>query len=257
MFRQLQWSCLVFLTASLFGCQAKEGDPPAPFMAFNFAVLSPGDTQVAEFDGSIINFAGPNGVIVSTEETFVTALHNGGTAALTPSTLYSQQSPSVQINIGAASESVLVSGDSFATVAGGAANPSAGGGFGAFSGAANFSSIGNTITVSFTTSNGSQAGFVTSFGLVFTDVEAAGKSGLRFLNSDGNEILNLRCPAGASGAHRFVGAVFSQAQIASVKIDMGDNVRFGTAPESPTTGGDDYVVIDDIHFDLSQLPIGP
>ncbi|MDF1662752.1 MAG: hypothetical protein P1V97_13330 [Planctomycetota bacterium] len=239
----------------MLGCSSSEGDPPVTQTLFQFSVSSPGDTSLAEFDGTIINFAGPNGSIVNGQESFVAALHGGATASLTPSNIFAQQSPSLQVVIGAQGENVLVSGDSFATLAGGGANPSAGGDFGAFSGATNFSVIGNTITVTFTTMNGTTPGLVNAFGVVFTDVEVADKSGLRFLDADGGEILNLRCPPGASGASQFIGAVFAQPQIASVQIDMGDNANSGSGPEDPMNGGDDYIVIDDFHYDLSQTPI--
>jgi hypothetical protein len=245
----------LILAAAAVGCSTSESDPPANVVAFNSAVESPGDAILTEFDGTIINSsAGPNNVLVNGQEPFLTALHNGSTAALAPANLFTRQNPSLQLNIGISQENVLVSGDSFATLPAGSANPSVGGGFGAFSGATNVSVIGNRITVTFTDSVG-VPGLVYAFGVVFSDVEVADKSGLRFLNENNEEILTLRCPAGPDGAHRFIGAVFSQARIASVQIDMGDNIRFTTAPENPTGGGDDYVVIDDFHYDFSQRPV--
>lgn len=251
--KKIQLLSLVPILLFIWGCSTNDGDPPVTRTIFQFPVATPGDISLAEFDGTLINFAGPNSSIVDGEGAAISALHGGGTAAFTPATLLVQQSPSLQIVIGAAGENVLVSGDSFATLPGGGANPSAGGGFEAFSGASQFSVLGNTLTVSFTTIDGVQAGLVNAFGVVFTDVEVADRSGLRFMDGAGNEILNLRCPAGASGQSQFVGAVFAQPQVATVVIDMGDNANFGTAPENPGNGGDDYVVIDDLHYDLSQF----
>lgn len=213
------------------------------------------DAPVVAFDNEVQRVAPGTDRNINWDGAAVTVLTNGMTATFPP-TLFRDGAGDRQIIIGGITgENVMVSEDSFATMPGGGVNPSAGGGFAPLTGTVNFAVSGsNSATVSFTRADITKAGLVNGFGVVFTDVEVEGRSGLRFFDAEGNLLRDVRCPAGPSGAHTFIGAVFESPVVAMVKIDMGDNMNFGNGPENPS-GGDDYVVVDDFRFFLSSVSV--
>ncbi len=220
------------------------------------AIASIADQAVVSFDARRTQVAPGQERNINWDGAAVTVLTNGMTADFPP-TLFRDGAGDRQIIVGGVTgETVAVSEDSFATLPGGGANASAGGGFAPLTGTANFTVFGSdTITVSFTTVDTAVAGLVHGFSAVFTDVEVAGRSGLRFFDREGNLLLDVRALALGSGQHQLVGAVFDTAVVATVIIDLGDNRNFGAGAENPGAGGDDYVVLDDFRFFLSALAV--
>lgn len=245
------------LLATSFGCSS-DGNANPDIVEFLAELLAIDDDVVAQFDVQRDAVAAGTERNINWDGAAVTVLTLGATADF-PSTLFRDGAGNRQIMVGGATgEASAVSEDSFATLPDGSPNPSAGGGFGPLTGTVNFAVLGkDNVTVSFTTIDTAEAGLVNGFGVIFTDVEAAGKSGLRFYDREGRLLRDVRAVPGASGAHQFVGAVFQNAVVATVRIDMGDNRNFGTGVENPAGGGDDFVVVDDFRFFLAQDAVAP
>jgi hypothetical protein len=96
-----------------------------------------------------------------------------------------------------------------------------------------------------------------AFGVIFTDVERDGTSGLVFRDQFDNELGRFFVPAGASGENQFLGVIFSKPVAARVDVLMGDaGGDFGTAEDVTDGGTADVVVTDDFVFQrgVTALP---
>jgi len=114
----------------------------------------------------------------------------------------------------------------------------------------------NEVVISFFLEDKVSSGMVHGFGAIFTDVEQNRRSGLVFYGQAGEELATLWAPKGKNGDHSFVGGLFDDAVVASVKILFGDN---GHPELNEDNEGEelDFVAVDDIFFFLSDTEVAP
>ena len=241
--KALPLGLIVFFLGACSGSDSGSSSGGLQASVFDAAVASIGDAVVVSFDQTRQMLAPGASADINWDIGAITALTQGATAQL-PRDVFNSANGARQILIGAPGETLAASENGFVTLPGGAANPSAGGGFSSFTGTVAVTTIGSrSLTISFTTSSFNEAGLVSGLGVVFTDVEVALKSGLRFFDANGDLIVDIRASAQINGTSQFIGALFTQAIVASVVIDLGDNTSFGVSPENPAAGID-HVIID-------------
>lgn len=85
-----------------------------------------------------------------------------------------------------------------------------------------------------------------AFGLIFTDVEVAGGTTLEFFDPNGNLIFDEDAPVGGNRGMSFLGVIFDDAAVSSVRITSGLN----TIVSNGVLGNpnDDIVVMDDFLY---------
>ena len=90
------------------------------------------------------------------------------------------------------------------------------------------------------------------FGAIFTDVELAGTSSIEYFGKNGTSLGKYDVPVGASGDTQFLGVLFDQPVIESVKLTLGTHAVFsfdGSLIKSlELAEGMDIAVTDDFLF---------
>ena len=208
----------------------------------------------------------------------VTVLTQGATATIN-SDIFLIGAGNRQLIIGGPNEDIRVSENRFATLDAAADNPSepgssatAGADFAALTSNVNFTVMGGEVaTQTFFLADQTTPALIHGFAVIFTDVEVANQSGLRFLDANGQVIRTVFAQVQASGTHQLVGALFPSAQVAQVQVLFGDadssnvadsgNKDFGTGPAGVGVGvvedlitGSDHVVVDNFLFFKSTVP---
>jgi hypothetical protein len=119
--------------------------------------------------------------------------------------------------------------------------------FSAFSPPKVFLSIGSPIIlVDFVVAGTNTPARVTGFGVVFSDVDRAGSTSLEFFDVNGGLLRKVNAPVRSDAAgHSFVGVVFDQPIVASVRIRAGDAAVAAGVQDLSAGGTADLVVTDD------------
>ena len=175
---------------------ASNNIPPPPLEAQAFV-----GTVVAATDDVLVSFnAARTAVAAGAERDIVwdgAAVTNLTLTATTafPANLFLGGAGFRQLVIGGTGEAVAVSQNGFASLPTGGANPSNNGGFGPFSGDANFAVLGsNTVTVNFTLADRVTASLVNGFGVVFTADAAQDMPKVYCVRNFGEEVRQLEDP---------------------------------------------------------------
>jgi hypothetical protein len=129
-------------------------------------------------------------------------------------------------------------------------NPTYAAEFTPFSGTKLFSPLGNNESdIRFFVAGSTTQAAVHGFGVVFTDVDTAGSSGIELIGLDGSSLGRFFAPvrSDARGAS-FVGVVFRNAVISRVKIVTGDGPLSPDELDISQGGLHDLVVMDDLLY---------
>ncbi|MGH7702341.1 MAG: hypothetical protein ACREMO_04570 [Gemmatimonadales bacterium] len=113
-----------------------------------------------------------------------------------------------------------------------------------------FASVGSNVTeVFFDLVKTQTPGLVKGFGVVFTDVDRAGSTHVKFRDQNDVVLADLTAPARAGTQEfSFVGAVFPTSIVRSVVITSGDAALDGTVADLSAGGTKDLVVMDDFAY---------
>lgn len=134
-------------------------------------------------------------------------------------------------------------------------NPGLAGQFKFFSAKKMFAPVGSKfLTVKFQLAGTQTPGLVSGFGVVFSDVDAAGSTRVEFLDANGSILASLTAP-GRLGSHEFsfIGAVFDSSVVAKVQITCGQTVLSSAAVDvSDLDQGADFVAMDDFVYGEPQ-----
>ena len=254
-------------------------DTVMPVTEFRSQVTDITDGIVARFEVARRPLAQGQDQNIDWDGAAVTVLTNGGTATIT-SDIFLVGAGNRQLIIAGPNEDIRVSENRFATLdAIPTDNPSepgssatAGADFAALTSNVNFTVMGGEVaTQSFFLADQTTPALIHGFAVIFTDVEVANQSGLRFLDANGQVIRTVFAQVQASGTHQIVGALFPSAQVAQVQVLLGDanstsvadsgNADFGTGPAGVGVGGvediatgKDHVVVDNFLFFKSTVP---
>jgi hypothetical protein len=131
-----------------------------------------------------------------------------------------------------------------------AVNAGLGAQFNFFSPKKTFMSVGTINTqVDFQVVGTTTPGVVNGFGVIFSDVDRPGATRVTFYDQDGVILADLVAP-GRSGAqeYSFVGAVFTSAIVAFVRIVSGEASLVSTSVDVSAGGTTDLVVMDDFVY---------
>jgi hypothetical protein len=97
------------------------------------------------------------------------------------------------------------------------------------------------------------------FGAIFTDVELAGTSSIEYFGQQGVSLGKYEVPVGASGETQFLGVLFDQPIIESVKLTLGTHAAFsfdGSVVKSlELAEGMDLAATDDFLFATPVAPV--
>lgn len=119
--------------------------------------------------------------------------------------------------------------------------------FATFSAQRLFTAVGSNVTdVSFFVPGTATAATTTAFGVIFTDVEAAGLTGLEFFDVAGSLIFSRSVQVAGNQGLSFLGATVSGGSIARVRITAGRNTILANGVLG--NPNDDVVVMDDFLF---------
>lgn len=129
-------------------------------------------------------------------------------------------------------------------------NPTYAAEFTPFSGQKLFSPIGSNVSaVTFVLPSGSVKAPVRGFGVVFSDVDVAGSSGIILIGEDGSSLGRILAPVRSDGrGASFVGVVFRNPVISRVVIITGNGALSPTEKDVSQGGLHDLVVMDDILY---------
>jgi hypothetical protein len=118
--------------------------------------------------------------------------------------------------------------------------------FSTFSPTKIFSPIGsNVMDVEFQIAGQPTPALVTGFGAVFSDVDVAAATTIEFFDVNGQSLATISAPVRSdAGGLSFVGARFSEAVVARVRITLGTGV-LGAATNDVSAGGPVDVVVAD------------
>ncbi len=122
-------------------------------------------------------------------------------------------------------------------------NPGYSGLFSPFSAQRLFTAIGSTVTdVSFFVPGSSVAAVTQGFGVVFSDVDESGSTGLQFYDKDGNLLTStLAQAAPGNETFSFLGVTFDDAIVAKVRIVSGNQVLGGGNITEDLVVMDDFI----------------
>lgn len=110
-----------------------------------------------------------------------------------------------------------------------------------------FTAVGSNITdVSFFLPGTTTAATTTAFGIIFTDVEVAGLTGIEFFDVNGDLIFARDALVSGNAGLSFLGATVTGGSIARVRIRSGQNVILANG--SLGNPNDDVVVMDDFLY---------
>jgi hypothetical protein len=129
-------------------------------------------------------------------------------------------------------------------------NPTYAAEFAPFSGTKLFAALGNSESdIRFFVAGSTTQAAVHGFGVVFSDVDTAGSSGIELIGLDGSSLGRFTAPvrSDARGAS-FVGVVFRNAVISRVKIVTGDGRLAPDEIDISQGGQHDLVVMDDFLY---------
>ncbi len=135
-------------------------------------------------------------------------------------------------------------------------NPSYGAEFTPFSGTKLFSPVGsNASDVQFLVAGSDTRALVRGFGVVFSDVDVAGSTGIILIGEDGRSLGRILAPVRTDArGSSFVGVVFRNPTISRVRIISGNGV-LGPLEKDVSQGGQhDLVVMDDFIYGEPSLP---
>jgi hypothetical protein len=129
-------------------------------------------------------------------------------------------------------------------------NPAYADEFRAFSPSKIFAPVGsNVMDVLFQVAGQPTPATVTGFGVVFSDVDAAGTTTIEFLDVAGRRLALVAAPPRSDAAGlSFVGATFDQAIVARVRLTMGTGALGGDVDDVSAGGTADLVVADNFIF---------
>ena len=136
-------------------------------------------------------------------------------------------------------------------------NPSYADQFGTFSPTKIFSPVGsNVMEVHFQVAGQPTPATVSGFGAVFSDVDLAGKSNIELFDTNGASLGVFDAPVRSdAGGLSFVGANFTKAIVAFVRITMGTGSLSATANDISSGGSADLVVVDNfIYGEPKRIP---
>ena len=110
-----------------------------------------------------------------------------------------------------------------------------------------FTAVNSSVTdVHFFLPGTATAATTRAFGVIFTDVEVAGDTTMQFFDANGSLIFDEDAPVGGNQGLSFLGVIFDDAAVGSVRITSGRN----TIVSNGVLGNpnDDIVVMDDFLF---------
>jgi hypothetical protein len=122
--------------------------------------------------------------------------------------------------------------------------------FATFSPTKIFSPVGsNVMDVLFQVAGEQTPAQVTGFGAVFSDVDVANASTIEYFDKNGRSLGKVNAPQRSDAAGlSFVGAVFSDAIVARVRITLGTGTLGGTVNDISAGGAVDLVVVDNFFY---------
>ena len=129
--------------------------------------------------------------------------------------------------------------------------------FGAFSPTKVFAPVGsNVMDVLFQVAGEPAPALVTGFGAVFSDVDVAGRTRIEFFDASGVSLGSIAAPVRSDAAgFSFVGARFSEAIVARVRITLGTGALGATFNDVSAGGTADLVVADNfIYGEPKRIP---
>ena len=136
-------------------------------------------------------------------------------------------------------------------------NPEYSGEFSTFTPSKIFSPIGsNVMDVDFQVAGQPTPAQVTGFGAVFSDVDVDGATTIEFFDATGKSLARFSAPVRTDLAGlSFVGAVFTEAIVARVRISFGTGPLGATANDISAGGASDLVVADNfIYGEPKRIP---
>jgi len=122
--------------------------------------------------------------------------------------------------------------------------------FSAFSPTKIFSPIGsNVMDVLFQVAGQPSPAEVTGFGVVFTDVDVAGKTTVEFFDRNGLSLALIQAPVRSNAAGlSFAGAKFNTAIVARVRITLGTGALGANVNDVTAAGAVDVVAVDNFVY---------
>jgi hypothetical protein len=100
------------------------------------------------------------------------------------------------------------------------------------------------------------AAFVSAFGIVFSDVDVAGKTTIQLFAGDGTDLGTYAAPVRSDDSGlSFVGVTFDQPVIARVRITLGTGALAAGVNDISAGGTVDLVVLDNLIFAEPRKPV--